>query len=359
LNSANLPVSGGNINLVAYNPNQKTTTTYHYSLDAQYQLPHNTVASIGYLGNENRHLLIFANYLTTAAQLGYAVSPQVNYLQYWNNAGTGNYNGLVTSIKHTLANNFNLEAQYTWSKAMDDNSGPYSQDPYSYNSHYAYGRSDYNVGQAFKLFGLWQPVFFHGAHGWVEKVAGNWSLSGIWNVHTGFPWTPQYSTQGVYYQGDIYSLRPTSVIRPYGHDNNNKVYQGSQNPNFGPSGDASQFFGAPSYVTGPAFPNLAPGPLPGIARNTLNGPSYNDVDASLTKGFGLPKMKVLGEGARFEVRADAYNLFNKTNINGQSLNTTIGSVNPDGTVSQFNANFGVANSGLGARVVQMQARFSF
>ena len=137
------------------------------------------------------------------------------------------------------------------------------------------------------------------------------------------------------------------------------MYQNSQNPNFGPSGDASNYFAAPSYITGPAFPNLAPGPGPGIQRNSLNGPSYNDVDASLTKGFGLPKMKVLGDAARFEFRADAYNLFNKTNINGQSINNAIGTANPDGSVSQYNANFGTANSGLGARVVQMQARFSF
>ena len=31
--------------------------------------------------------------------------------------------------------------------------------------------SDYNVTNAFKLFGLWQPVFFHG-NNMLEKVAG-------------------------------------------------------------------------------------------------------------------------------------------------------------------------------------------
>ena len=61
---------------------------------------------------------------------------------------------------------------------------------YPYNPSLNYGPSDYNVAKAFKLFGMWQPVFFHGSKGWMEKVAGGWSLSGIFNWHSGFPWTP-------------------------------------------------------------------------------------------------------------------------------------------------------------------------
>ncbi len=71
------------------------------------------------------------------------------------------------------------------------------------------------------------------------------------------------------------------------------------------------------------------------------------MDGSLTKAFGLPKMKVLaGEGAIFEVRADIYNLFNKTNINTASIDTNLGSVAPDGTITP-NANFGVAGKRVG------------
>jgi hypothetical protein len=55
---------------------------------------------------------------------------------------------------------------------------------------------------------------------------------------------------------------------------------------------------------------------------------------------------------------DAFNLFNKTNISATSIDTTVGSVNPDGTSSP-NSDFGVAGAGLGSRTVQLQARFSF
>ena len=79
----------------------------------------------------------------------------------------------------------------------------------------------------------------------------------------------------------------------------------------------------------------------------------------MTKGFGLPKMPVLGENAILEFRADAYNLFNKTNINGSSINNVVGNENPDGSIQSANSNFGTANNGLNGRTVQLQARFSF
>ena len=38
-----------------------------------------------------------------------------------------------------------------------------------------------------------------------------------------------------------------------------------------------------------------------------------------TKSFGLPKMRVLGDNAKFEIRVDAFNLFNNTNLNPGSV----------------------------------------
>ena len=89
----------------------------------------------------------------------------------------------------------------------------------------------------------------------------------------------------------------------------------------------------PSYVPGPNFPAIGPAPLPGIQRNSLNAPGYNDVDLSLSKAFGLPRIPGLGETAQFLVRVDVYNFFNKTNINAQSIDANLGSVAPDGTVT--------------------------
>jgi len=84
---------------------------------------------------------------------------------------------------------------------------------------------------------------------------------------------------------------------------------------------------------------------PGVRRNFLTGPGYRDVDATVSKLFGLPRLR---EGAGIEVRADAFNLFNNLNFNPSSVSNNIQS-----------PNFGQAGSALGSRTVTLQARFNF
>jgi hypothetical protein len=327
----------------------------------EYQFPFEMVASLGYQGSESRHLLVQSNFNVIAGAEGAALNPTVNSIDYYANTGTGNYNAMIATLKHTFSHQFNVEAQYTWGKAMDENSGPYEEDPYPYNSHAAYGRSDYNVANAFKIFGLWQPVIFRGQNNWAEKVVGGWSLSGIYNWHTGFPINPLYNTNtsgGLYYNGSGYgSLRPAAYTGGAGTSTGNHTFMQATNPNY--NGNGTTYYSAPTFANGPAFPAFAPPPAIGIQRNSVNGPGYNDVDASLTKAFGFPNTRVLGENTRLEFRVDAYNLFNKLNIEGQSIDTTLGSANPDGTVTSINPDFGVARNALGSRTVQLQSRFSF
>jgi hypothetical protein len=241
---------------------------------------------------------------------------------------------------------------------MDENSGPYYEDPYPFSTQAAYGRSNYDVRNAFKLFGLWQPVIFRGAHNWAEKVIGGWSLSGIWNLHSGFPFDPFYNAStNLYFQGSGYgALRPAAMSSGFGTSTSNSTFQQATNPNYG--GNGTQFFPGPTFVPGPNFPAGAGGVTPGIHRNSLTGPGYSDVDLTLSKGFGLPNTRVLGENAKFEIRADMYNVFNKLNIKVDSIDGNLGSVQPDGTTSA-NPHFGVAGSALGSRTIQLQARFSF
>ncbi len=357
----NLPTTGVT-SVTGFQSNPKTIVNYHYSLDVQYQLPWNLIATVGYQGSESRHLLVQSNYNVIAAGAGQALNPIANFIDYYANTGTSNYNALIASFKHSFSRQFSAEAQYSWGRSMDENSGPYTEDPYPFDSHAAYGRSDYDVRNAFKVFGLWQPVLFHGDHGWMEKLAGGWSLSGIDNWHTGFPWNPVYNANtgggGLYYNGSGYGqLRPAAYVGGAGTTTNNESFMTNVNPNYG--GDGTSFFTAPAFVSGPAFPATAPPPAPGIRRNTLNGPAYRDLDASLSKAFGLPNTRALGENARLEFRVDTYNLFNTLNLNGATIDNTLGSINPDGSIQSVNSDFGVARNALASRTVQMQARFSF
>ncbi|HEX3893129.1 MAG TPA: carboxypeptidase regulatory-like domain-containing protein [Terracidiphilus sp.] len=359
----NLPVSATSspISVTGFDSHPGTITNYHYSLDLQYQFPFAMVATLGYQGSQSRHLLIQSNYNAVAAAQGIPLNPAVNFVDLYTNSGSANYNAMIATLKHTLSHHFNVEAQYTWAKSMDENSGPYEEDPYPFNSHAAYGRSDYNVANAFKLFGLWQPVIFHNENNWAEKVVGGWSISGIFNLHTGFPINPLYNVNtagGLYYNGSSYKqLRPAAFRGGAGTSTGNSTFMQTTNPNY--KGDATAFFTAPTFVDGPAFPATAAPPTPGIHRNSLNGPGYNDFDASLTKGFGLPNNRVLGERARLEFRADFYNLFNKNNLNPSNIDNILGSVDPDGAITSVNDDFGVARTSLGSRTIQLQSRFSF
>lgn len=358
----NLPTGGPPIFVTGFDANPKTITTYNYSLQAEYQLPYNTIATLGYLGSQTHNLIVQSNYNAIAIGRGIPINPRVNFVDFYANSGNANFNSMTATLTHNFAHGFQAEADYTWGKAMDENSGPYEEDPYPYDPHAAYGRSDYNVQDAFKLFGLWEPIFFHG-HGWQEKVIGGWTFSGIFNAHTGFPFNPIYNTTGPYYQGSGYGpLRPAAYLGGAGSKTKKSVFMGPVNPNYG--GDATKFFKPPIYVQGPKFPAVAPAPRPGIHRNSLDGPGYEDFDATLTKSFGLPKNPVLGANALLELRADAYNLFNQININDESIDDVVGSVAPNGKVTQVNSHFGVPNTGgpgaaLGSRTVQLQARFSF
>jgi hypothetical protein len=69
---------------------------------------------------------------------------------------------------------------------------------------------------------------------------------------------------------------------------------------------------------------------------------------TLAKAFGLPRMPVLGENARIELRFDAYNLFNNLNLNPNDIQNNIGS-----------SIFGTITGALAARVITLGARFSF
>ncbi|HEY0786062.1 MAG TPA: TonB-dependent receptor [Acidobacteriaceae bacterium] len=373
-NAQNLPTTGS-VSVVNFPSHVPSGMTYHYSLDTQYELPQQWVASVGYQSSLAHHIIHTYQDYALAAAFNLPVNPLVNNIQTFNDEGHSNYHAMLAGIRHQFSHDFLLDAQYTWSKSMDDGSGPYYLDPYPDKPYLAYGRSDYNVGQAFKLYGLWQPVFFKGGHSLFDKTVGGWSLSGIFNLHTGFPWTPVFGniTNGaLYYQGSYYgSLRPAAYLGGAHKSGSNDAFksgprgsdQTSFNTNY-PNG-ALSYFTIPAYtpVTAPLPATFAPPQMPGVSRNFLTGPSYRDVDATISKGFGLPNVPGIGEGARIEIRADAFNVFNLLNMNTASIRNNISTTFTDpvsGVATQVsNPNFGQAQSALGSRTVDLQARFSF
>ncbi|HLH00315.1 MAG TPA: hypothetical protein VKX49_28680, partial [Bryobacteraceae bacterium] len=359
----------GCIDLTAFPTNWPTTYTYHYTLGAEYDLGGQWVASLGYQGSTTRHLTEHYNLYDVGAARGLAFNRLVNGVTYYADDGSARFNALLAGLRHNFSRSFQLDAEYRFSHSMDSGSNAYQGGFYQWDLPTGFATSDYDVRHAFKLYGIYSPTIFRGGSGWLEKLAGGWTVSGILNAHSGFPWTPQYGL------GEITGgLDPVFSFGPNAGGSSGDagsgsllpaVYLGGFSPNFRSSAtiNGSQFFAPPVAPGGTLFACLFPNPptsicpqgqqglgplpaFPGITRNSFTGPGYFDIDATLSKSFGLPRMKIIGENGKIEFRANFFNLFNKLNL-----------WNPQTDI--LNPHFGEAQNALGARVIEMQARFSF
>ncbi|HEY1987706.1 MAG TPA: carboxypeptidase regulatory-like domain-containing protein [Terracidiphilus sp.] len=349
--------------VTAFENNMPTMYTEHYSLDTQTDLGSQFIFTLGYQGSVSKHLYFHYDGNAVAAVHGYALNPQVNGVDYYDNNGTGNYNAMLAGLKHQFSHHFMMDAELTWAKAMDNSSAPYEKQFYPYDPSLSYGRSDYNIKRQEKIYALWQPVIFRGEHNMVERLVGGWSFSGILNLHTGFPWSPIYNDT----VGNLYCSTCNGYTRVFpnykggaGSDTSNDAYKSGpgvgngKNKNF-PNGGLA-YFTPPALTAGPTFPatGAVVPPPPGIRRNSMTGPGYRDVDATVSKSFGFPRVKGLGENAGIEIRADRFNIFNNLNFKPGGLSNS-GSISDDITAG----NFGQATAALGSRTVTLQARFNF
>ncbi|HLH17224.1 MAG TPA: TonB-dependent receptor [Bryobacteraceae bacterium] len=338
-----LPASGAPVTLNAFPSDMPTPTTYRYSMEAQYEVAHNWLASVAYQGSQTRNyqrqrelnVIYYPN-----------LNPRVNRLYWFSNDAAAHYNALLTEIQHRFSSQFTIDAQYRFSRNTDQGSQDYYTDPYPYDIKYSNGPSDFDVTHDFKVWGVYTPRIFKGSSQFLHKVADGWALSGIMDTHSGFPWTPTYSNTGcnvVYPNSGYCTLRPAAYLGGAQSDFSNAAFMR-------PNGDFPN--GALSYFTVPAWPATGAPPPPGVGRNSFRGPHYFGLDATLGKSFGIPNSRVFGENARLNLELAAYNVLNKLNLTG--INTSISN---DGKTS--NPLFGQAQGAFAGRIVEVTARFSF
>ncbi len=352
-----LPTTG-TTTLTAFDKNMPTQYVEHYSFGMEDDLGFRNVFSLGYSGSQSRHIYYYYDENAVASVTGIPLNPSVTNVYYFGNNGFGNYNSMIATLSHQMSRGFQVEASYNWAKSLDTGSDPYEAQDYPYDPHLSYGRSDYDVGNLVKIFGAWQPVFFRGSHNWMEKLVGGWSLSGIYNWHTGFAWQPVFPVPGNLYCSTCSTytqLLPGAYLGGAGRNTSNGAFKSGPgvgngaNSNFPLAATLSgtAYFSIPAYTLGPAFPATggAIPQSPGIGRNSLPGPRYTDLDATVTKTFGMPKLR---EGSGLTIRADAFNLFNNLNFNPSDISNNITATN-----------FGQDTGALGGRTVTLQASFDF
>jgi hypothetical protein len=165
------------------------------------------------------------------------------------------------------------------------------------NSDYV-RRHTININGVYDLpVGRHQPLLKQ-MPGWLDAVAGDWKVGGIWRFSTGRYLTPSCTSAG-----GLSNTRPDVV---YGVAANLPADQRTPGLWFNPAGFAC--VAATDPVTGlPRFGNAG--------RNTIVGPRTNYMDANLAKVIPLKS-----DRRTLTFRVEAFNLLNHPNYANPSLN---------------------------------------
>ena len=252
------------------------------------------------------------------------------------------YDAAVFSASRKFKNGFQVDANYTWSHAIDTASydvGYQQTDPY--NQSIDRGNSDFDIRNNFVMDAIWELPILPGRHDFLGSALGGWTISGIMSKHSGFPFSALIGNcpQGqVNRTGDGYC--PNLPFEYTGGVISSPSKQQWINGVF-PNPNAS-FPGA--AIIPPPVSTWGPGCR---CRNIFTGPGYTSIDMTLGKDFALPR-----EGAKLAIRANFFNIFNILNLTPLIPATSSTDItNP--------TQFGRSSDGLAGRVIEFQARLSF
>ncbi|MBZ5584112.1 MAG: hypothetical protein LAQ30_18240 [Acidobacteriia bacterium] len=161
-----------------------------------------------------------------------------------------------------------------------------------------------------------------GRSGWMRSATRNWRIASMFQAQSGFPLT-------------ISVFGDTANAGTILGDNPVRA-EYTRLPVFGPETRTAQSWFSPAAFAVPAaytFGNLG--------RNTVYGPGMQLLDLAVAREFPVR------ERARFEVRGEAYNSLNHTNL---------GTPNRFVNTPQFGT---ITESATPSREIQLSARFSF
>jgi hypothetical protein len=251
------------------------------------------------------------------------------------NSGFSNYNSMQITARKRFSAGYTMQLAYTLAKSLDSGSvadadGGTAQDPANPIVP-EYARSDFYQKHLLRVNGVWDLPKFEKL-GLAKYAVGGWMVSGIVSYSSGTPFSMNTGSAAPWLGGgrDIGSLRLNLT---------------STNPCAGcgsrDSWARTGYFNTAAYGS----PLLAPytyGTFGNSGRNSLVGPSSFNTDMSAAKNFPfLPR-----ENSRIQLRADAFNLFNRVPFN-----------NP--TTSLASSVFGKITSAGNARQIQVALRFEF
>jgi len=324
---------------------QQNSETYQWSLGVEREFARGWVAEVGYVGSYSRYLE--QNVQPNNANPGAgAVNPRRPYLALQFAAGTvfpdyvvvqgdrvpvgfinflsktaeSRYHALVTRVQRRFGEGLSLLSSYTLSRAR-------ANAPQFRNAGGVSGAENSPPQDSHNLEAEWGPAYHDARHRWVTSVTSKlpWGFqtAGILSMQSGFPFTVNLrgDTAGAGAGTGGIFVRPNPVpgVDPY--------LPKSEWKN-------GRYLNPAAFAAPPAFQ------FGSVGRNSVYGPGYISLDAVLSRVFAL------GGSRRLELRAEAFNLTNRTNY------TIVGRILNDPT-------FGQLLSQDAPRQWQFGARFTF
>ncbi len=305
----------GSVTLSTFNKNFKPSDTQLFDINLQHSITNSVIFQIGYVGSKGTHLLGMFDINASApnttggpvnALRPYATAfPQFGVINEANSNLGSIYHSLQTNVKIQNWHGLSSQLNYTWSHAIDYETGllPYlPQD--STNEAAERGNSDFDVRNTFTGYFDYRLPTFRGP----KRLTTGWEANSGFSFHGGTPYTviadQNYSGTG---------------------DNADRAIQVISNPTSGVShsivGGKVQWFNPAAYVE-PALGTFSP-----TKRGQSYNPGYGSFDLSAIKTTSIT------EKVSFQLKANMYNLFNRANYapigfpstgNSGSITSTIG-----------------------------------
>jgi hypothetical protein len=258
--------------------------------------------------------------------------------------GTGTYDSMQLTLDRRFAKGLQLEANYTWSKAIGvvDNSD--SSPSVRALSFFQLNRAlrGYDRPHNLQITNIWELPFGKGRHwanqgGILSLIAGGWQVNNLLSFMSGRPFTVTASGASLDLPGS--SQRADQVK--------------SSVEKLGGVGRGASYFDPFAFapVTAPRF---------GTAGfNSMRGPGVANWD------FGLFREFSLSERFKVQFRAEAFNFTNTphfanpgTNVSNMTLNSD-GSIRSLGGYTEVTSTISLAREGIDERQFRFGLRFSW
>jgi hypothetical protein len=202
-----------------------------------------------------------------------------------------------------------------------------------------YGNADFDIRHTFNGYIVYELPKFGG----FRPLTEGWQVNSFMTFYTGKPVNPKTSANnsGV---GEFQD-RVTKVANPYTSD---RTFKRNVDANGNPTTGYVQWFAPSAY----ALPT--PGTFSPTARNSVYGPGFATVDASLVKNT------TLHENLKLQLRAEMFNIFNRLNLATPSSMGSFTSPNFGRTTTTVGDNAGAPGLGSGEPFnVQFAAKIIF